>query len=120
MTDPLSRGQRHAPAHQHMQVSARTDGAETFIDPVCGMKVAAAASRRFGYRGTLYRFWSDRCLEKFRADPARYVPAETGKRVRRMPQRLLRKGRSTPAPCIRKFGSRTRETAPSAAWRSSR
>ena len=79
MTDPLSRGQPHAPAHQHMQVSARRDGAETFIDPVCGMKVAAAASRRFDYRGTLYRFCSDRCLEKFRADPARYVPAETGK-----------------------------------------
>lgn len=44
------------------------------IDPVCGMQVdekSAAGSLEHG--GRRYYFCSDRCLEKFRADPARYA-----------------------------------------------
>ena len=45
-------------------------------DPVCGMNVQpekAAGSAEFG--GRTYYFCSPRCLEKFRAEPGRYVEA---------------------------------------------
>ena len=48
-------------------------------DPVCGMRVdewtAEAASE---YRGHRYVFCSYRCLERFNADPARYLGQESG------------------------------------------
>ncbi len=47
------------------------------VDPVCGMTVKADNPRRHLHDGVTYRFCSDRCLEKFRADPATYLaPAE--------------------------------------------
>jgi len=42
-------------------------------DPVCGMTVDPAGPLRHEYAGTTYVFCSTHCLEKFRADPARYV-----------------------------------------------
>ena len=44
------------------------------VDPVCGMNVApesAAGSLEHG--GQTYHFCSQRCLEKFKADPSKYV-----------------------------------------------
>src|SRR5690606_19351708 len=40
-----------------------------------GMKVSTASHRRHEHQGTTYFFCNDRCLEKFRADPARYLEA---------------------------------------------
>src|SRR5262245_38163780 len=46
------------------------------VDPVCGMTVdPATAAGSFTHDGTTYHFCSKHCLEKFRADPARYVGA---------------------------------------------
>jgi len=42
-------------------------------DPVCGMEVAADAPRRLAHAGHEYAFCGDRCLERFRADPERYL-----------------------------------------------
>jgi Cu+-exporting ATPase len=43
-------------------------------DPVCGMSVdPATAKHRHEYGGAEYLFCSRGCLEKFRADPARYL-----------------------------------------------
>jgi Cu+-exporting ATPase len=43
-------------------------------DPVCGMLVdPAAAAGSHEHDGTAYQFCSVHCLEKFRADPARYL-----------------------------------------------
>jgi Cu+-exporting ATPase len=45
-------------------------------DPVCGMDVepkTAAASKEHG--GATYYFCSEGCLERFEADPARYIAA---------------------------------------------
>ncbi|HVL29437.1 MAG TPA: YHS domain-containing protein, partial [Sphingomicrobium sp.] len=43
-------------------------------DPVCGMKVdTRTAEHRHELRGTPYYFCSARCLEKFKADPQRYL-----------------------------------------------
>jgi len=50
-------------------------GAESFIDPICGMTVAPDSPRRFAFDGTIYYFCSDHCLRKFSADPATYVAA---------------------------------------------
>src|SRR5262245_48323636 len=44
-----------------------------FTDPVCGMKVRADGPHQHAHGGTTYRLCSARCLEKFRAEPARYL-----------------------------------------------
>jgi len=43
------------------------------IDPVCGMKVDPATRLRLDHRGTTYYFCAQSCLDRFRADPARYL-----------------------------------------------
>ena len=42
-------------------------------DPVCNMKVDPGRARSHTYHGTTYYFCSQGCLEKFRADPERYL-----------------------------------------------
>jgi Cu+-exporting ATPase len=49
------------------------DELKPFTDPVCGMKVRADSPHQHPHGGTIYRFCSARCLEKFRAEPARYL-----------------------------------------------
>lgn len=43
------------------------------IDPVCGMRVAASSPLVWDHAGTKYYFCNPRCLEKFRADPEKYL-----------------------------------------------
>ena len=46
-------------------------------DPVCGMNIDPAdAAGTAEYQGTTYHFCSLRCVEKFKADPPRFVPPE--------------------------------------------
>ena len=46
----------------------------TAIDPVCGMNVAPeSAAGSLEHAGQTYFFCSQRCLEKFKADPSKYV-----------------------------------------------
>jgi Cu+-exporting ATPase len=46
------------------------------VDPVCGMTVnPATAAGSFTHAGTTYHFCSRHCLEKFKADPAKYLAA---------------------------------------------
>lgn len=48
------------------------------IDPVCGMTVEVATARyRTTHGGRTYHFCNARCLERFAADPARYLSAST-------------------------------------------
>ncbi|MCY3001688.1 MAG: YHS domain-containing protein, partial [Planctomycetota bacterium] len=47
--------------------------ATTVIDPVCGMKVAADAPLAHEHAGTTYRFCATSCLERFRANPAKFL-----------------------------------------------
>jgi len=51
-------------------------------DPVCGMQVSSDAPLRTDYEGTTYRFCGQRCLDRFRQDPRRFIepgpdPAKT-------------------------------------------
>jgi len=49
-------------------------GADSHIDPVCGMSVSAAgAAGTTRYQGLDYYFCSKQCLARFEADPARYL-----------------------------------------------
>ena len=44
-----------------------------FIDPVCGMPVPRDEGYGKMYKAVPYRFCSRTCLDRFDADPARYV-----------------------------------------------
>ncbi len=63
-------------AHHGEQAAAATG----LVDPVCGMPVTPdSAKATLEFEGRTYHFCSTRCLEKLRADPARYAtqPAAT-------------------------------------------
>ena len=45
-----------------------------FVDPVCGMSVAADGPHRCEHGGQTYRFCNPRCLAKFQAEPDKYGP----------------------------------------------
>jgi P-type Cu+ transporter len=63
-------------AHDHAQDDvdkARVHG-DIVVDPVCGMKVdSRTAQYRHDLGGTPYFFCSARCLDRFKADPDRYL-----------------------------------------------
>jgi YHS domain-containing protein len=46
-------------------------------DPVCGMQFPASTGHSRMYQGQEYRFCSQKCLDQFDAEPARYV-TQTG------------------------------------------
>ncbi|MDQ2990498.1 MAG: YHS domain-containing protein, partial [Pseudomonadota bacterium] len=49
---------------------------KTETDPVCGMKVAPKPEKSVEHEGQRYYFCSQRCIEKFRANPMQYVLAQ--------------------------------------------
>jgi Cu+-exporting ATPase len=52
--------------------------AEGVLDPVCGMTIdPSRAAGHAEYAGRTYYFCNPRCLERFQADPARFVPVAT-------------------------------------------
>lgn len=46
---------------------------ELLVDPVCGMSVSADSPRRLTYLAKSYSFCSAKCLDKFSANPEKYV-----------------------------------------------
>src|ERR1700694_2176161 len=67
MDDSLA---NHSGDPQH---GVREPTEKTETDPVCGMRVAANASTSVEHEGRRYYFCSQRCIERFRANPAQYV-----------------------------------------------
>ena len=72
--------QRKVSAAGFVQLGIKATGLATIqpaasvIDPVCGMKVnPSTAKYQFEYQGQKYFFCSPGCLEKFKAQPARYL-----------------------------------------------
>ncbi len=47
--------------------------ADTVRDPVCGMQVSTDSPHNITHGGETYRFCSERCQERFAADPSRYA-----------------------------------------------
>ena len=57
-------------------MNALVETAAVNVDPVCGMTVdEGGAAARLQHGGKDYLFCSAQCLEKFKADPARYGAA---------------------------------------------
>jgi P-type Cu+ transporter len=82
---------RHA--HSHADEAADAGHGTIVADPVCGMKVDTRTSEhRYELGGTPYYFCSERCLDKFKADPDRYLnppdqdPAVTHPAMGALPQ----------------------------------
>lgn len=49
------------------------------VDPVCGMEVEVDKGYGKMHEGILYRFCSKSCLDRFDADPGRYLNSPPGK-----------------------------------------
>lgn len=61
----------HHPGHDHSSM------AETARDPVCGMKVKVATAKHTAvHEGHTYYFCNPKCLQKFTAEPDRYLKPE--------------------------------------------
>src|SRR5438445_492836 len=60
--------------HQHH--GRHRIGDKTLVDPVCGMRVPADPAKSVSHDGTSYYFCSTRCMERFSADPRRYLEKE--------------------------------------------
>ena len=83
----------------------RTDQASEpkITDPVCGMTVdPRSAKHRAEHEGETYLFCGAGCLEKFKAEPARYVAAS--------------EARDRTGPDVRSETGRAREPATPSAW----
>ena len=71
----------HQPDHDHSgPVHDHGSGHDTampdpkpYTDPVCGMKAAANPEKSVVHEGTAYFFCSMHCVEKFKADPRKYL-----------------------------------------------
>jgi len=61
----MMHGHGHAAGARHGEVGGK--------DPVCGMQVGADSGYTKVHEGTRYRFCSKGCLDKFEADPAKYI-----------------------------------------------
>ena len=73
LDEAMNKLQDHDHSHHHCDVH-HLAAIETAKDPVCGMAVnlnAGKPSRR--HEGETYHFCSQRCHDKFAADPARYL-----------------------------------------------
>src|SRR6266545_3295619 len=62
--------------HRHENHDHDRVGDKTYPDPVCGMKVTADPAKSVSHDGTTYYFCSTRCMERFSADPRRYLEKE--------------------------------------------
>ncbi len=51
---------------------------EKYIDPVCDMEVEEDKGYGMMHQGESYRFCTRRCLDKFDADPERYLNKKAG------------------------------------------
>ena len=60
------------PAPPAPMPAAPSAGAPKVKDVVCGMDVAADAPLSLEHEGKTYRFCSQGCLDKFKAEPAKY------------------------------------------------
>ena len=56
-----------------MQHTNQPETADTMVDPVCGMTVAATSPHRHQYQDVDYRFCYEGCQQKFARDPEYYL-----------------------------------------------
>ena len=67
--------------HEHHATADIPPGAETAKDPVCGMTVAIKADgHHASFDGETFHFCSDKCQQKFKADPWLYASGRAARR----------------------------------------
>ena len=59
--------------HSKGDDSGNDDKANKYVDPVCGMEVETEQGYGKMHQGTLYRFCSRNCLDKFDDEPEYYL-----------------------------------------------
>lgn len=61
--------------HGHSKEGASTENEaiQKYVDPVCDMEVEPEQGYGKMYEGTLYRFCTKSCLDKFDDEPERYI-----------------------------------------------
>lgn len=57
----------------HGHQGKKTKAAEKSTDPVCGMQLVTTQGYGKMHEGQLYRFCSRDCLDKFEAEPEKYI-----------------------------------------------
>lgn len=90
--------------HQHGDLlGGGAQAADTVRDPVCGMQVSTDSPHNITHGGETYRFCSERCQERFVADPSRYaahapepLSACWGRSIRPCQRWLTRRGTADP------------------------
>ncbi len=75
--------EEHIEHHEHPTDPSETKG----VDPVCGMNVSLESPHRFVVDGRETVFCSKHCLEKFRADPGRYLDNSESESPQESPQK---------------------------------
>ena len=74
MSDTTTAHSNHAHTHRADHSAGAEEHGAIVRDPVCGMEVdTRTAEHKLSLGETSYYFCSARCLEKFRADPDRYL-----------------------------------------------
>ncbi len=74
---PASSTHSVATAHDHCGHAHPTvNEDQKWIDPVCGMTVDKDVPLQYQHEGQIYRFCSEHCLHKFKADPTAYLHKE--------------------------------------------
>jgi P-type Cu+ transporter len=66
-------GHEHQGHHHHAASPTEVAADRQSTDPVCGMSVKPESPHRLIFEGAEYRFCSAHCLDKFRAEPGRYL-----------------------------------------------
>jgi len=59
--------------HEKNEKSTDNNAANKYVDPVCDKEVEVEQGYGKMYQGTLYRFCSRNCLDKFDDEPERYI-----------------------------------------------
>jgi Cu+-exporting ATPase len=83
----------HSHGHHHDDASSSRHGGEPaqqpdkpFVDPVCGMKVAADPETKVEYAGEEYYFCSPGCMSTFRSNPEAYISPKKTEPAQHVPE----------------------------------
>jgi heavy metal translocating P-type ATPase len=77
MKDTLSKNEKHHSDNHEQNAQFAVASDKPYTDPVCGMNVVANPEKSLKQDETVYYFCSQKCMEKFRADPTPFLSPNT-------------------------------------------
>lgn len=72
---------------------------KSFIDPVCGMKVASSSTCLATYKRERYYFCADACRKAFEANPQKYIETKHKSWWKRYLERVKKATEGKPPKC---------------------